>query len=64
MTAKGLEKAALTGSTRAIDALTLIARSDNSAFPTARKQAVLALENAAFKQQPAAIEALRSLGCQ
>ena len=64
MTAQGLEKAALSGNARAVDALSLIARSDNSDNRIAGKQALRALENAAFKQQPAAAEALRAFGYQ
>lgn len=64
LTAQGLEKPALSGNTRAIDALSLIARSDTSENGIARKEALNTLESAAFKQQPAAAEALRGLGYQ
>jgi hypothetical protein len=61
MAAQGLEKAAISRSPRAIEGLAMIARSDR---PDIRRQALVALENAAFKQHPAAAEALRTLGYQ
>jgi hypothetical protein len=59
--ANGLENAALSGNATAIDALAKIAKSENAGV---RKEALLALENAAFKKHARAAEALRGLGYQ
>jgi hypothetical protein len=55
----GLEKAAAAGNAIAIDGLATLAAADN---PNVRRQAVLALEAAARKNQPRAEAALRILG--
>ena len=61
LAASGLEKATISGNANAIDAMAIFARSGNV---SARKMALLALENAAFKQHSRASEALRTLGYQ
>jgi len=59
MAVQGLEGAAAAGNTTAIDGLATIAGAQNQMIS---KQAVLALEAAARKNQPRAEEALRKLG--
>jgi len=61
LTARGLEKATISGDPLAINAMAVLARSGE---PNASREALRALENASFKQHPAAAEALRSLGYQ
>lgn len=61
MAASGLKNATVAGNETAIEAMTAVARSETA---WVRKEALLALENAAFNQHPKAIEALRSLGYQ
>jgi hypothetical protein len=61
MVADGLQKAAAAGNTTAIEALVALGRSDNQSV---RRRSLQGLENAAFHQHPAAIEALRALGYQ
>ena len=59
LAAQGLETAAATGNATAIDGLATLAAATNQMIS---KQAVLALEAAARKNQPRAEEALRKLG--
>jgi len=59
LAAQGMETAAANGSATAIDGLATLAAARNQ---TISKQAVLALEAAARKNQPRAAEALRKLG--
>jgi hypothetical protein len=59
LAAQGLETAAATGNAAAIDGLAMLGADTNQVIS---KQAVLALEAAARKNQPRAEEALRKLG--
>ena len=59
MAAQGLETAAAAGNPTAIDSLATLAAAQNQVIS---KEAVLALEAAARKNQPRAEEALRKLG--
>jgi hypothetical protein len=61
MAASGLEKSAIAGNETAIDALAVLGHTENKSI---RETALRALETAAFKQHPRAVEALRALGYQ